>query len=252
MRSLSVSLVACVATLALCAGRAEAGSFTGKIEMKMSHGDAAAGTATTSVGDDGMLSEIQMASMPDMKLKTLVRFDKPDTVYMIDDARKSYSERSMPAAAASDETWTVQKLGSEKILGYATTHVQATSSKGTSMEMWTTKDLVNSDVIARAMSRSSQLPGNLFGALEKEGAAGFMLRMVSKGKDGTSTRMEVVKIEKASLPKSLFAVPAGYTKSATPTIPGMPPEAQKQLDEAMKNMTPEQRAAMQKAMSGKK
>lgn len=171
---------------------------------------------------------------------------------MIDDAQKTYTERTMPMPVPTDDTWTVKKLGSETILGYAATHVQATSSKGMTMEMWTTKDLVNADVLARAMSKSSQLPGNLFSALEKEGAAGFMLRMISKGKDGNGTRMEVTKVEKAALPKSMFAVPAGYTKTAAPSIPGMPADAQKKLEEAMKNMTPEQRAAMQKAMGGAK
>jgi hypothetical protein len=259
MRTLIVPLAAAsLATLALSARPADAApSFTGKIEMQMSHGASPAGTAVTFLGDEGMVGEIQMASLP-TKIKTLVRFDKPDTVYLIDDAQKTYTERNMPAVVPNDETWTVKKLGSEKILGYATTHVQATSSKGMSMELWTTKELINSDVIARAMSRSSQLPGNLFSALEKESAAGFMLRMVNKGKDGNTMRMEVVKIDKQALPKSMFSLPAGYAKAAAPSIPGMqglqgmPPETQKKLEEAMKNMTPEQRAAMQKAMGGQK
>src|SRR5688572_24226430 len=140
MRNAFVLAAAFVATLSLASQAAEAASFTGKIEMKMSHGDAPAGTATTSVGDEGMISEIQMASMPGTKLKTLVRFDKPDTVYMIDDANKTYTERVMPTPVPTDDTWTVKKLGSEKIHGYATTHVQATSSKGMTMEMWTTKE----------------------------------------------------------------------------------------------------------------
>ena len=132
MRSLTASFLSLgIVALALCTTKADAASFTGTIEMKMSHGAAPAGTATTSIGEEGMVSEISMASMPDMKLKTLVRFDKPETVYMIDDARKSYTETSLAAAVVpTDETWTVKKIGSEKILGYATTHVQATSSKG--------------------------------------------------------------------------------------------------------------------------
>lgn len=75
MRNAFVLLATSIATLSLASGAHAASSFTGKIEMKMSHGDKPAGTATTSIGEDGMISEMQMASMPGTKMKTLVRFE---------------------------------------------------------------------------------------------------------------------------------------------------------------------------------
>ncbi len=66
--------------------------------------------------------------------------------------------------------------------------------------------------------------------------------------------MELTRVEKKSLPASLFQVPAGYKQTDT-AIGGLSPEQEKamrdarsQMDEAMKNMTPEQRKAVEDAM----
>ena len=76
----------------------------------------------------------------------------------------------------------------------------------------------------------------------------FPLRMVSHGGG-----MEATKVEKKALPDSLFEVPAGYTKmdGPSPSLRGLSPEQNKAVMDGMKNMTPEQKAMMEKIMHGK-
>jgi Spy/CpxP family protein refolding chaperone len=47
-----------------------------------------------------------------------------------------------------------------------------------------------------------------------------------------------------------FEIPTGYQKKAAPAVVGgsLPPEVQKQMEEAIKNLTPEQRAQFEKMM----
>ncbi len=68
---------------------------------------------------------------------------------------------------------------------------------------------------------------------------------------GMKTFIELVKAEKKSLPPSTFEIPLGYTKTEG-EFPGLADprvdEARKQLDDALKNMTPEQREMFERAM----
>jgi len=78
--------------------------------------------------------------------------------------------------------------------------------------------------------------------------------------------MEVVKIDKKSLPASTFEIPADYTKSEgglMDMMGGMSGpqadeankkmgEAQQRMQEALKNMSPEQREMIEKMMKQRK
>jgi hypothetical protein len=85
----------------------------------------------------------------------------------------------------------------------------------------------------------------------------FMLRVVGEKGGG----MEATKVEKKSLDDSLFEVPAGYQKMEMGAMmgggeghgmgAGMTDEQKKRMFEKMKNMTPEQRAMMEKMFKGK-
>jgi hypothetical protein len=75
----------------------------------------------------------------------------------------------------------------------------------------------------------------------------FPLRMV-----GEKGGMEAIKVEKKSLDASLFEIPAGYKKMEMgAAMGGASPEQSKAMAEQMKNMTPEQRAMMEKMLKGK-
>ena len=83
----------------------------------------------------------------------------------------------------------------------------------------------------------------------------FMLRVVGEKGGG----MEATSLEKKSLDDSLFEVPAGYEKMDMGAMggmhggmgAGMTDDQKKVMFERMKNMTPEQRAMMEKMMKGK-
>ena len=92
-------------------------------------------------------------------------------------------------------------------------------------------------------------------ALKDSGADGLPLKSIITTEDGTKATMEVVKVDKKSLPASTFEIPAGYTKSAGGMMDMMggmsgpqADEAKKRMDEALKNMSPEQREMIEKMM----
>jgi hypothetical protein len=71
--------------------------------------------------------------------------------------------------------------------------------------------------------------------------------------------MEVVKVDKKSLPASMFEIPADYSKSAGGMMDMMggmsgpqADEAKKKMDDAMKNLSPEQRDMIEKMMKQRK
>ncbi len=88
----------------------------------------------------------------------------------------------------------------------------------------------------------------------------FPLRMVME-KDGKEGKLEALEVKPGRLDASLFEVPKGYRKMAMPGMGGhsaddghghggMPADARKQMEEAMKNMSPEERKMMEKMMKG--
>lgn len=246
--------------VALLASPALAAGFSGTIEMKIQSDAGGGGTVRMLVGDGGMLSIADMGAPGGgtggmrMQMKSLVRKDKPGVVVLIDDANKTWREidvNGMAKAEPGGETWTVKKLGSEKIAGYASEHVQVTSSRGTQMEMWTTRELFDgNDSFAAAMREQQKIPGSLAQALAQAKADGFVTKMVSKAEGGAMT-MEVVQVTKSTHPASTFQIPSGYSKASMPAMPAgmqLPPDAQKQLEESMKSLTPEQREQMKKMM----
>jgi Spy/CpxP family protein refolding chaperone len=248
--------------------------FEGVIESKMTmsggeKGHAGSATGTTYVSKSGARMEMTMETpMGSMKMTTLHRNDKPGVVYMINDARKSYSEMDLSKTqeTASTEKYTVKKLADEKVAGYDCQHALVTNDKGEESEVWVTKEIGGAAAFWAGQDRRGK--SGLGKALKDAGLDGWPMRMKShpRGNDGSVT-WEVVKVEKKSVPSAMLEVPAGYTKSEGGPM-GMAggmqlsPEQQKKMDEAMKardealsKMTPEQRQQyeeMMKAMGSQK
>jgi len=70
-------------------------------------------------------AKLQEAGQGSMKMTILVRKSEPDISYMINDAQKSYAridvkemQKSIPASQR-DRKWSVKRLGSDKVAGYA-------------------------------------------------------------------------------------------------------------------------------------
>ena len=242
--------------------------FEGVMEMKLTmasaEGRQGGGTVKLAVSKTGARSQMEM-QMPQMSMKMDVLFKNatPDVLYHINDAARTYSEidlaqmRQMAGSAQKEEKLTVTKLGEEKILGYKTQHVLVTGKDSSTNELWIAKDLIDYDTFAKLQARSggSGRLDALNKALKDAGAEGMPLKMISTSPDGVTTTIEVVKAEKQSLPALTFEIPAGYTKSAggmMDMMGGMSgpqvDDAKKKMDEALKNMTPEQREMFQKMM----
>jgi hypothetical protein len=259
--------------LLLAAGTALA-QFEGVLEMKMTmttkDGEAGGGgTMNVAVSKAGTRSEMNMRMGPmDMKMVMLRKTETPDITYRIDDANKSYTEmdlakmQAMASRQQESPKYAVEKLGQETILGYKTQHVQVKditsgADKGLTIEMWTAKDLLDYETFSKMQVRRGKA-GNeeaLVKALKDAGADGLPLKSVSSTPDGGKATMEVLKVEKKALPASTFEIPAGYAKSEA-SMPGMlggiggpqSDAAKQRMEEAMKNMTPEQRQMIENMM----
>jgi hypothetical protein len=238
--------------------------FEGVVEMKLSITDKAGstvggGSMNLAISKAGSRMEMNMQAPMAMKLVRLTKTDSPDKVYQIDDAGRTYSEADVSKNAETTklnedkEPWTVKKLGEEKILGYKTQHVMVTHQQET-RELWTSKDLIDYSTYSRLQASRGRMGGEegMLKALKDAGADGMPLKAVVSLAE-MKTTAEIVKVDKKSLPPATFEIPAVYTKttgdyrgfsSSDPRLRN----ARKQMDEALKNMTPEQREMFEKAM----
>ncbi len=255
----------CLAALTTLATNAFA-EFEGRLEMKMTvttpDGNGGGGTAKVAVGKAGTRSvmDMQMGEMG-MKMDILVKNDDPTKIYRINEGSKTYTIMNVPqganAEAKDDAKYTVEKLGEEKILGYNTQHVKVTRN-GVPTELWTSKDVLDYATFSKLQSGPANRRMHLEGmnkALKDAGAEGMPLRSVMNTEEGAKATMEVTKITKESVPADTFAIPAGYTQSEggmMDMMQGMSgpkaDEARRKMDDAMKNMTPEQREMIQRMM----
>jgi hypothetical protein len=252
--------------------------FEGVLEMKMtmtSKDDEAGGGGTMSVAvaKGGTRCDMNMQMGPmGMKMVMLQKTDTPNTLYRLNDANKTYTEvdlaktREMAGQQPDGDKYTVEKLGQETILGYKAQHVMVKDKNpgpGNAMttEMWTAKDLLDYAIFSKMQVRRGKGGGDeaLVKALKDAGADGLPLKSVATTADGAKVTMEVVKVDKKSLPASMFEIPADYSKSAGGMMDMMggmsgpqADEAKKKMDDAMKNLSPEQRDMIEKMMKQRK
>jgi hypothetical protein len=249
------------------------GAFEGIIEMKTSAVDpsgAARGAGTQTIAVSGAGTRMQMdmrMAQAGMKMDFLMRNDRPKVIYQINDGARTYTEidlgklEQMKGRLQQDGgEYVVEKLGEETILGYKTQHVRITNKNrpAETIEMWTSKDFVDADTLAKLQAQQGGQAGGGAGlakALKDAQADGLPLRSVMSPGGGIRVTVEVTRVDQKPLPASMFEVPGGYTKSdggimdVVGAISGPKvDEARKKLEEAMKNMPPEQREMMQKMM----
>lgn len=252
------------ALLAAVAPAAHA-QFEGVVEMKMTGPRGSSGTMTSLVGRPGARMEMNMslgaegakAGMSSMKMVMLMKYANPDVLYAINDERHAYSEMNVKEMAAraremegsrDPETFTVKKIGSDRVAGYACQNAHVTGSRGTDAEMCIATDILGLTQFAAKMNRGRNQDG-LFKALKDQGLDGYPVRMIMKER-GEQVRWELVRAERKSLPGSTFEIPAGYQKDES--LGGMgaalPAGAAKAMEDALKNMTPEQRRQFEEMM----
>lgn len=189
----------------------------------------------------------------EMKMTMFGKASDPDVVYTVNDETKTWSswntKDAQDEAAKSKTKYTVERLGADKVAGFACQNARIKSSTGTEMEVCVTKELAAPAGWLTSMNRHRGADGSWTNAMREAGVDGFPIRWITKGegRTGETTTMEMTKFEKKSVAASMFEVPAGYQKSDAMSV-GMSPEQKKQVDDAFKNMTPEQRKQMEEAM----
>jgi hypothetical protein len=254
--------------------------FEGVLEFKMTMtSEAGEGSGTSTIAAStkaGTRSEINMKMGP-MSIHTVMlqMNATPDTLYRINDANKTYTEvdlakmRELAGRRPKVRKYTVEKLGRETMLGYNTQHVLvkeagAEADQSAVTELWTAKDLLDYETFSKMQVRRGKDVGDeaMLKALKDAGADGMPLKSVASTADGGKVTMEVVKVDKKSLPASTFEIPAGYTKSDSsmmdmlggmsgPQADGAKKdmdEARQKMQDALKNMSPEQREMIEKMM----
>lgn len=187
------------------------------------------------------------AGMGNMTMLTLK--SNPNTVYMINEKDKTYSEFSSTSELEDmkdypQSEYEVTLLGIDKVNNYTCKHVRV-KRKGSNreMEMWTTTEIDGYADFAMVKTKYTG-KANMYKAMEAKGAVGFPVRIKSID-HGHEVRIDLVKAEKRNNPAVLFSL-SGYTKQEGAGIPGGP-EMQEMMKQ-LQNLTPAEREAWIKRM----
>ncbi len=256
VRTLAVALLAAAPALA---------QFEGVLESRLT-GQNMKGTSKSWVAKAGARIEMQMQASAEgaagagMKMVILHKTAEPDVSYWVNESAKSYAvidhrqTEESAKGARDEETYTVKKLGKDTVAGFSCQKGLVTSSKGRQMELCVSSDVLGGSTWFRSMQSRSKPGegGNLLKALKDAGLEGYPVRWVTKDDEGASMTWELVSAKRQSVPASTFEVPAGYRKSDSLMGAMLSPEAERQMKEAMENMTPEQRKMLEEMMKKQK
>lgn len=180
------------------------------------------------------------------------KLSEPDKLYIVNDASRSYSvmdlAKTRQDTPRSDEKWSVKRGGRGSVAGVACENATMTSSKGGTVDACVATEVMSSMSWWSAMNRQGSGQGTWVKAMDDAGLRGLPVRMVVKSADGKpSVDMELVSLERRSVPSSMFEIPASYKQTST-GMAVMSPEQQKMMNDALSKMTPEQRKAYEDAM----
>ncbi len=154
--------------------------------------------------------EVKMPQMPQaMKSVFIYRSDKPGTSILINEKNKTFTEREkITTPTQSPAAYSIKVIGNEKIGAYNCVHSQISRNEKVVYDLWTTKDIPGYNQMAKMLKtgENDDFP-QVFDALKKQKAEGFTVKMVSP-----AMTMTLSHYEQKSLPVSLFAAPADFTR----------------------------------------
>jgi len=198
-----------------------------------------------------------LGGMVGHEMVVIGKSSEPGKTWMINDRAKTYVVVEDDGDGAGDDEgppWKVTRLGAEKVAGIACTNVRAErAGEDETFEACLAKEMATAQFL-KGMKEGGEEGWIL--AAERAGITGHPVRMITRGGDGKERmRFEVTKVERRKLPASLFEVPKGYRQTSimeglaqTPEQQEQMKDAQRQLEEAMKSMPPEQRKAIEEMM----
>ncbi|AEI46671.1 DUF4412 domain-containing protein [Runella slithyformis] len=229
-------------TIAVLLGVISAQAQQGTIEYKMTmsgQGQSNVSTSKMQFASGKVRLETNLA-MPGISHKQVMLMlpDKPNTMVMLNEASKTYTEVTTKSAANDPNAAkvTVKVVGKEKLQNLNCTHIVVTMSNRP-MDMWTTKDIAGYEGMM-GYWKSSMSGGNdqMYNELKKAGAEGFVVKTQLKNPEGGMT-MDLVKYDTKPVSAAVFTIPSDYKKGVS-----FDPEK-------IKNMTPaERRKAMEQMM----
>lgn len=187
-------------------------------------------------------SEMNIPGMGAKKTVMLMLKNNPNVIINLDIDKKSYTEIKAEPENKSNEDYTVEIIGKEKVGNYNCTHANVKSKDG-AFEVWTTKEIADYKELSNSSFMQKQTKGAnksfMTGELE-----GMMVRMKNLNNKEAFT-MDLVKFEKGNYPQSMFEIPAGYTKGMSFDPSKMqqmtPEERQKMMEELMKQYGKEEK-----------
>lgn len=202
-----ISLAGVVAATALLPAQ----DFEGQIKMEIREGKKAM-PLQYSVKKDRMRMDITadsatMTSLIDFQKKEMIMLMPDQNMYMV----MPIQEVAEAAVKANQGTPLEKTSDTETILGYLCTKYVSTE-RGVTTEIWAAEGI---GMFMAANSSGNPMKPAARNKWEQElvDKGAFPLRVVSRNRGGKETsRMEVVAIDKKSLPDSHFAIPAGYQR----------------------------------------
>ena len=181
------------------------------------------------------------------QMTMLWRADEPSVTYLLNDEAKAYMKHDISQVkAAEGDTPKVEKLGRTTFLGHSVERVKVTFNNGKASELWIDTSLHFPSAALAAFAQQQGEKNSSWRALEKAGVLGIPLKELN-GASG----WEATSVEKKSVPKAMFQIPADFHEAKDPldlASPGQQAALKKQRDDALKNMTPEQRAKYEELM----
>ena len=150
----------------------------------------------------------------------------------------------------------VKKLGTDKVAGQTTRHVQVIDKDdGQTADLWLSDryPVTLWQTVFSFGSNEGKSPTNVWTEVVEKRYGfkpGFIMKMVSKSKDGQRGGLEVTRMQEKKVAASKFTLPPDYEVTEVPDMPGGLPsmkmpttkeEAEKMRDEWRKKMQEQQR-----------
>ncbi|MBW8888311.1 MAG: DUF4412 domain-containing protein [Fibrobacteres bacterium] len=197
---------------------AGAGPFEGAIDLKLTMESGGGDLRLWMAGERAKLDlAITMNPLPTpLRMAVLLDAKAPRKATLVNDAMKSYSVIDLTDAPGADSAggkYTLKEVGKEKLLGYACTHLTLTRPHEL-VDAWVTQELPDVYGVLRKLQQANPQFGaaDAFRALDAAGKSGLPMRCIVV-RDGQRVTTEVRKIERRTVPTSMFSVPTGYAQS---------------------------------------
>jgi hypothetical protein len=148
------------------------------------------------------------------KTTMIQRPSEPDKLYMINDVSRSAIGSDL--VAARDPGYTVKRQGSDRVAGVPCDKAVATSPPPwkNSIEVCISNEFTASPSWLAAMNRGVRAD-DWMQAVREAGLTGFPVRVryYPEKRGGPEATMELVRLERKTVPPSLFEIPAGYKET---------------------------------------